>query len=64
MCRAAAIPSAKPRRDCVKQLLYFWKKPRAWGRSPRGVLLEHTTSYDVRPERAPEDFVGYAAIVY
>ena len=30
----------------------------------RGILLEHTTSCEVRPERSIEDFVGYAAILY
>lgn len=30
----------------------------------RGVLLEHITSHEVRPERSVEDFVGYAAIVF
>jgi hypothetical protein len=29
-----------------------------------GVLLEYTTSYDVRPQGVPSDFVGYAAVVF
>lgn len=29
-----------------------------------GVLLEYTTSYDVRPQGIPTDFVGYAAVVF
>lgn len=30
----------------------------------RGVLLEHTTSHEVRPMGSPTDFVGYAAVVF
>lgn len=30
----------------------------------QGVLLEYTTSYDVRPQGIPSDFVGYAAVVF
>jgi len=30
----------------------------------RGVLLEYTTSHDVRPFGEPVDFVGYAGIIY
>ena len=29
-----------------------------------GVLLEYTTSYDVRPQGTPTDFVGYAAVIF
>jgi AmmeMemoRadiSam system protein B len=36
---------------------------RALGAS-QGILLEHTTSYDVQPLGRPEDFVGYAAVVF
>lgn len=32
--------------------------------STRGVLLEHTTSHDVRPEGEPRYFVGYAGLVF
>jgi len=30
----------------------------------QGVLLEHTTSYEVQPLGSPDDFVGYAAVVF
>jgi len=30
----------------------------------KGILLEHTTSYEVKPERKAEDFVGYAGIIF
>jgi len=30
----------------------------------KGILLEHTTSYEVQPIGRPEDFVGYAAVVF
>jgi hypothetical protein len=30
----------------------------------KGFLLEYTTSYDVRPQGIPSDFVGYAAVVF
>jgi len=30
----------------------------------QGRILEHTTSYDVRPSGRAEDFVGYAAVVF
>jgi AmmeMemoRadiSam system protein B len=30
----------------------------------RGVLVEHTTSYDAQPMGSPSDFVGYAAVVF
>lgn len=30
----------------------------------RGLVLEHTTSYDVHPAGTPSDFVGYAAVVF
>jgi AmmeMemoRadiSam system protein B len=30
----------------------------------RGVLLEYTTSHDVRPRGRPVDFVGYAAVAF
>jgi len=36
---------------------------RAWG-SKRAAILEHTTSYEVAPEAAAEDFVGYAAAAF
>ncbi len=36
---------------------------RAMG-AARGVLLEYTTSYHVRPQGKPTDFVGYAAVVF
>ncbi len=29
-----------------------------------GRILEHTTSYDVRPMGTPDDFVGYASVVF
>ncbi|HOG48192.1 MAG TPA: AmmeMemoRadiSam system protein B [Anaerolineae bacterium] len=29
-----------------------------------GRILEHTTSYDVRPTGTPRDFVGYASVVF
>lgn len=30
----------------------------------QGILLEHITSYEVRPEQEIEDFVGYAGIIF
>jgi len=30
----------------------------------QGIVLEQTTSYDVRPEGMPSDFVGYASVVF
>lgn len=36
---------------------------RAFG-ATRGIVLEHTTSYDVQPIGSPSDLVGYAAIVF
>lgn len=30
----------------------------------KGMLLEHTTSYDVKPDQGADSFVGYAGIIY
>jgi AmmeMemoRadiSam system protein B len=30
----------------------------------KGVLLEHTTSHEIMPERSPSDFVGYGAVLF